>query len=260
MKNGLIAIVMGGALGVFASPVSAKTTVDIYGTYTDSVTNVSGTVTSGPKISTSNKYKSPTISLSGGLKNTKYFNVDNLKMEGAAGYAASDTNGLLFTVDPASCLTSGCKTYGTETADINANFAFYSSTGVELGTLSDTAIATFNYYSNSSKDDDNLCWQNSDVSGVDLNGLNGLKVVSEKLVGTCGLPGSGPPTAYEQIKVDLAGTYYNVNLYDWNDWDEQPKISFQMVPEPDSMALLAASLLGLGLIVARQRRTKAQLI
>ena len=52
MKNNLIAIVIGGALSVFASPVSAKTFIDIYGTYTDSITNVSGTILSGSKIST----------------------------------------------------------------------------------------------------------------------------------------------------------------------------------------------------------------
>lgn len=245
MKNTLIASAAAAALSIFASPAFASNVVDIYGTFTDSVSGV----TAGDN--------APTI-VQNGLQSTKYFNVDNLTQGGSAGYAVGDTNGTLFTVDPASCIkgTKNCSTTaGTETANINITLSFYNSTGGLIGTASDTAVATFNYFSNTSKDDDNLCWQNSLVGGS--------AVVSEKLVGSCGAPGTGLQTAYEQIEVNLNGSYYDVNLYDWNDWNETPSISFasiappaRKVPEPTSFALLAAGLLGLGFVVTRRRQVK----
>lgn len=248
--------VLMGLFGVAAlvsllpKPASAAV-VDIYGSYTSGVSNV----TPGDN--------APTIDLSGGLKNTKYFNVDDLVEGGPAKYAVNDPNGLLFTVVPATCITGhsyGCQNNtGTETATISVDFTFYDSHGTAIGTASDKAIATFNYFSNPNNDSDNLCWMDNAVSGT--------AVVSHQLVGTCGAPGTGLQTAYEQIEVALNGNYYGVNLYDWNDWDEKPKITFQWLnpptqtPEPSTLAILAASLLSLaGWAFLRRRRTTADAV
>lgn len=224
---------------ILEQPVSAN--VIIYGSYTDSVSGV----TPGDN--------APTIDLAGGLKNTDYFNVDNLVKGGSAGKATTG-GGLFFTVDPAPCLNR-CGVSGKETATITVDFTFYNSAGKAWGTASDTATATFDY-ARGGGGTDNLCWSNSTVGGT--------VVVSSALVGSCGAPGSEAAlTAYEQIEVDLGGQYYDVDLHDWNDWDETPQISFQWVnspsrvPEPSSFAVLGAGLLGLGLVAFRRRRNVA---
>ena len=232
----------------------AVAVVDIYGTYTDSVTNV----TAGDN--------APKIDNSGGLYqgnagSHKYFNVDNLPLGGAAGNATTG-GGILFTVDPASCLNSqhcdGTSSNHTETADINVVFDFFTSTGTLLGTLSDSALATFNYKAQT----DNLCWLDASVGGT--------AVLSHSAAGVCNAPGSGiNPRGYEQISVNLDGSTYNVDLHDWNDWDEHPDISFQLtcntncsvggqgnpspIPEPFTLSLFGAGLAG---VAAIRRRSK----
>ena len=244
---GLLVVAVTAVMAVPAFAV-VQPIVDIYGSYTYGLSGV----TPGDN--------APTIDLTGGLKNTKYFNVDNLVEGGNAGYAVNDPNGLLFTVDPTRCITgsgTGCQyKSGTENATISVDFTFYDSHGTEIGTAYDTALATFDYFSNPSRDDDNLCWNNGSVGGT--------AVVSHKLVGTCGLPGTGLQTAYEQIEVDLNGADYDVNLYDWNDWNEQPKISFQSIkppvetPEPSSLTLVVGGLFAVaGFAAVRRKRLAA---
>ncbi|HWU27096.1 MAG TPA: PEP-CTERM sorting domain-containing protein [Rhizomicrobium sp.] len=223
--------------------------VDFTGTFTDNYSHV----TAGDN--------APAI-VNNGLASP--FSVDNLVAGGPAG-TAQNNNGLLFTVDPAGCLNAshcnGTSSNYTETADITVNFSFYSPTNVLLGTLSDTALATFRYWT---YQDDNFCWLDNSVSGS-----AGL-VVSHQLVnGTCGGPGTGTPKngfAYEQIEVNLGGILYYVDLYDWNDWDEQPNIKFQEIgasqtggqggptpiPEPLTLSLFGASLAGAAAL--RRRR------
>jgi len=216
---------------------------NIFGSYTAGVSGV--TAGDNP----------PTIDLRGGLPSP--FEVDNLVKGGPEGYANNDPNGLLFTVVPAGCIRGsqwGCQySTGTENATITVNFTFFDSHKNVIGTASDSALATFNYYSNPSRDTDNLCWLNSAVSGT--------AVVSSMLVGTCGAPGTGLQTAYEQIRLNLSGELYNLNLYDWNDWNELPKVSFQWVskpitkaPESSSLALLAGGLAIMGGFLAFRRR------
>lgn len=233
------------ASAAFAAPAQ------IYGTYTDNVTNVTQ-ADNGPSIDNNGLPQ-------GDASYHEYFTVSGLSVGGQP-KNASQGNGLLFTVDPNRCLDRRCDT-GTETADINVNFDFYSATGALLGTMSDTALATFIYGSHGD-DSDNLCWLDGSVGGS--------AVVSHSAQGTCFAANSGKnPTGFEQIAVSLNGSTYNVDLHDWNDWDEQPDISFQLtcttncsadphgtpVPEPLTLSLFGAGLAGAAAI--RRRKKKA---
>jgi len=252
------AALLASSLALVAQPAAA-TTVDFYGAYTVTETPVSPV--SGDNL--------PSIGYTGLVgyahSSPPYFEVVNLVAGGAAAPAYNDPTALLFSVNPASCISGSghsCSRTGTETVDITVNFTFYSKSGstyTSLGTMSDTALATFNY----TTQEDNICWTDSAVSGS--------AVVNHTSVPTCNPPKPGGSSdGYEQVEVDLGGLYYNVNLYDWSDWNEQPDIKFQLlngcvgtgcpgltntgVPEPLSLSLFGAGLAG---TLAMRRRKKA---
>jgi hypothetical protein len=233
MKNSLIAIAAGAALSALASPAFATTT-DIIGSFTVPTPNV----VSSTGTCNGCTVHAPSVNLDGLASS---FTVDNLTpgaspgTAGTAGYAVNDIvgqspdlpsgdpNGLLFTVDPATCITgsggSCVSNAGSEVADVTVNFTFYNSSSQPIGTLSDTALATFNY----AAQDDNICWGTATGSAV---------VTSQLENGPCATPSPGEAdqtNTYEQIEVDLGGSYYDVNLYDWNDWNEMPTITFQAI-------------------------------
>ncbi len=233
-----------GLFTVLSAPSANAVTYNLLGTYTDSVTNVTPG-DNAPSISNDGLFR-------GNAAKGQYFAVDNLVPFGPAKDATTG-NGLLFTVEPAECLNhshcSGTSQNFTETADINVDFSFYSTSGQLLGTVTDTALATFDYKHQT----DNLCWLNGSVGGS--------VVQSHTSVGTCNAPGSKlPSTGYEQIIMQLGNAQYAIDLYDWNDWNEQPNIKFQLLdptvaaPEPFTLALLGAGVAGAAAMRRRRKR------
>jgi hypothetical protein len=135
-----------------------------------------------------------------------------------------------------------------ETDNITVTFTFWNSTYTQkIGTVSDTALATFNYANGT----DNLCWSNSTAGGTAL--------YSSSLTGTCGAPGGGETsTGIEALEVDLAGSYYVVDLHDWDDWDETPQVNFKWVaapvPEPATWTMFLLGFGGIGFMLRSSRR------
>jgi hypothetical protein len=229
---------------MMASAAFATPTVTLYGTFSDNVTGVSP---SGDN--------APTVSATGGNGIGSSFTVSNL------GGGSVQNAGTFFTVDPAGSIKNNCRDScgGTDSADINITLDFYSSAADTnlLGTLTDTALTTFNY----SAQDDILCWQDSSVGGTAVTAHSAAG-------GTCSnIPGSGT-TGFEKITVSLNGSTYIIDLGDWSDWNETPSISFQMtcytncgagpsgqVPEPLTLSLFGAGLAGAAAI--RRRKKKA---
>jgi hypothetical protein len=102
---------------------------------------------------------------------------------------------------------------------------FLSAFRTSTGTVTATALATF-YYTGLGSGTDNLWWSSA------VSGTNNIVVSSALINHDCGTPGSGTPSAYEQIEVDLSGQYCDIELHDWNDWNEAPLVIFSWVDPP----------------------------
>ena len=216
---------------VLASPTQ---TIELYGDYTTSV--ASGGSHPGP---TGTNYL-PTVNDNGlkGYVNSNPWDFSEKLTYGAK--AASPS--LFFTLDPSN---SGS---GIETYTVTVDFKFWtgavggavpSKYSTALGSLVETATATFNY----NNDTDNICWnaptaQSSVYSSSLLSSSGPVTACNSSTPST-----SSVTNDYEQILLHLGSNYYDVDLYDWNDWDEAPEITFAWsdppkLPEPASLALL----------------------
>jgi hypothetical protein len=128
--------------------------------------------------------------------------------------------------------------------------SFSYTTGGDAVTLSNGVLnLTANYdlfyagYGGNSTPTDCIVWNASSCTPSDNTGVNITTPLGETVTATFG-----------------DGEVLAVSLYNWTDWNMEPNISFNLVsgptsaiPEPASIAIFGAALIGLGVIRRRSR-------